>query len=63
MADDKMKRDGRDRSRVSSSEAYEVEYLHQQYPRLSHQQVYAAVRKAGPNRKKIEEYLRGKGKI
>ena len=61
--DNKKTQDGRDRSKVNSKEAYEVEYLHQQYPKLSHQQVYAAVRKAGPSRAKIETYLQGKGKI
>lgn len=63
MADNKNTRDGRDRSKVNSKEQYEVDYLQQQYPTLSHQQVYAAVRKAGPSRTKIEKYLQSKGKI
>lgn len=63
ITDNKRKRDGRDRSKVNSKEAYEVEYLHSQYPRLFHQQVYAAVRKAGPSRKSIINYLVEKGKI
>jgi Protein of unknown function (DUF3606) len=63
MADNKAKKDGRDRSKVNSKEAYEVEYLHSKYPNLSHQQVYSAIRAAGPVRKDIEQYLKGKGKI
>jgi hypothetical protein len=63
MADNKSKKDGRDRSRVNSKEGYEVEYLHQQYPDLSHQQVYGAIRAAGPVRKDIVKYLKDKGRV
>lgn len=63
MADNKSKKGKQDRSKVNSKEAYEVEYLHSQYPNLSHQAIYAAVRKAGPGRAAIKKYLQGKGKI
>jgi hypothetical protein len=63
MPDNKNKQDGRDRSKVDSKDKSEVEYLHRQYPQLSHQQVYAAVKKAGPSRTAIKKYLSDKGKI
>lgn len=50
-----------DRARVSSSEPYEVEDLHQKYPHLSHQTVKDAIQEHGPDRKKIESYLNGLG--
>ncbi len=57
MADDKNKQGQQDRSRVSSSEPYEVEYLHSKYPNLSHQEIADAVKEAGPNREDVERYL------
>jgi uncharacterized protein DUF3606 len=57
MSDDKNLRGQQDRSRVSASEPYEVENLHQKYPHLSHQQVKDAIVNHGPDRKKIEAYL------
>ena len=63
MPDDKTKKGGSDRRKVSSKEPYEVEYLHTKYPHLSHQQVYAAIKTAGPERKNIVKYLKDKGKI
>jgi hypothetical protein len=63
MADNKTKTGRADRDKVNAMEAYEVEYLHQQYPKLSHQQVRGAVRAAGPERKNIISYLEKKGKL
>ncbi len=63
MSDNKKKKGIQDRIRVNSKEAYEVEYLHQQFPKLSHQAVYGAVRTAGPMRKDIIAYLKKKGKV
>ncbi|HMH24902.1 MAG TPA: DUF3606 domain-containing protein [Puia sp.] len=63
MTDNKKKKGAQDRARVSANEPYEVEYLHSKYPGLSHQQVYAAVRKAGPSRTAIIAYLKDKGKV
>lgn len=63
MADNKKKRDGRDRSKVDSKDASEVEYLHSKYPGLSHQQISGAIRAAGPVRKNIEKYLKDNDKV
>jgi hypothetical protein len=62
MSDDKQLRGQQDRNRVNSGEDYEVEDLHQKYPRLSHEVVKEAVRNHGPDRKKIEAYLDGLNK-
>jgi hypothetical protein len=61
--DNKNKTGKADRNKVNSKEPYEVEYLHRQYPDLSHQQVAGAVRAAGPERKDIVAYLQKKGKV
>lgn len=63
MSDNKKNTGKADRNKVASKQAYEVEYLHGKYPGLSHQQVYAAIKKAGPERKNIVSYLKDKGKI
>jgi hypothetical protein len=64
MSDNKDLKDQRDRAKVNSQEPDEVEDWHQKYPHLSHQTVKEAVKKHGPDRKKIETYLDGfwKGK-
>ena len=59
MSDNKQKIGGQDRSKVSSSEPYEVEDLHQKYPHLSHQAIKDAIKEHGPDRKKIETFLNG----
>ncbi len=63
MSDKKNMRDGRDRSKVDSRDKSEVEYLHSQFPKLSHLAVYGAIRAAGPVRKNIEAYIKEKYKI
>ena len=49
--------DQRDRSRVSSSENYELAYLEEKLG-VSRQQVKAAIEAVGSDRKKVEEYLK-----
>jgi len=58
MADDKDIRDGRDRSRVSGSEDYELQYLAEKL-NVSTEAIREAVEKVGNSREKIEEYLKG----
>jgi len=62
MSDNKQKTGAQDRAKVSSSEPYEVEDLHQKYPHLSHQTVKDAIKEHGPDRKKVEAYLSGLAK-
>ena len=56
MADDKSKQDNRDRSKVSSSEDYEVEYLMTKYD-LSISRALELIIKHGGNRENIEREL------
>ncbi|HYC30287.1 MAG TPA: DUF3606 domain-containing protein [Chitinophagaceae bacterium] len=60
MADDKSKVGRQDRDRVSMSEDYEVEYLHQKYPSKSHEEIKEAIRRHGPSREAIEKSLSGR---
>jgi hypothetical protein len=57
MADDKNMRDGRDRSRVSGSEEYELQHIAEKL-NVSTEDVRRAIEQVGSSREKIEEYLR-----
>jgi len=57
MTDNRLLKGAQDRTRVNEWEAYEVEYLHQKYPWLSHQTIQEAVDKYGPIRDKVEAHL------
>lgn len=59
MADNKDRKDGRDRTRVSGSEDYELQYLAEKL-NVSNEEVRKAIEKVGNNREKVEEYLRGR---
>jgi hypothetical protein len=59
MADDKSKRDYRDRTRINTSEEYEMAYWKKAL-RVSGQQLAGAVRAVGPSVKKVKEYLKDK---
>jgi hypothetical protein len=58
MADDKNMQDGRDRSRVSGSEEYELQYMAEKL-NVSTEEVRRAIEQVGNSREKIEEFLRG----
>ena len=58
MSDNKNNQDGRDRSKVDSKDKSEVEYLHSQFPKHTHQQIVDAIEKYGPVRKEIEAHLK-----
>lgn len=60
MADDKNLQDGRDRSRVSGSEEYELQYLAEKL-NVSTEEVRKAIEQVGNSREKVEEFLRGRG--
>lgn len=59
MADDKNMQDGRDRSRVSGSEEYELQYMAEKL-NVSIEEVRRAIEQVGNDRDKVEEYLRGR---
>ena len=58
MADNKDLRDGRDRSRVSGSEEYEVQHIAEKL-NVSAEEVRRAIEEVGNSREKIEEFLKG----
>lgn len=58
MVDNKQKMDNRDRSKVSASEDYEVEYLMTKFD-LSKNRALELIAKHGGSRKKIEFELTG----
>jgi hypothetical protein len=57
MPDNKDQTGQQDRIRVDSNDPSEVEYLHKQYPAMSHQQIVDAIRVAGPLRADIIAWL------
>ena len=61
MADDRNLRDGRDRSRVSGSEEYELQFLAEKL-NVSTDEIRKAIKQVGNSREKIEEYLKGSRK-
>ncbi|MDM8175863.1 MULTISPECIES: DUF3606 domain-containing protein [Olivibacter] len=57
MADDKSKRDGRDRSRVAGDERYEIDYLVKELG-VSRADVEDAIKAVGNDREKIIKHLK-----
>jgi hypothetical protein len=62
MSDNKTIRDGRDRSKIDINDASEVEFVHQQFPHLSHEDIVAAIKEKGPSRQAVMTYLNSKRK-
>lgn len=63
MSDDKSKKDYRDKSRINTSETYEVQYWTKKWD-ISHQQLVGAVKATeSTSVKKVEEYLKKNNKI
>jgi hypothetical protein len=60
MADNKDLRDGRDRSRVSGSEDYELQHIAEKL-NVSTDEVRRAIEQVGNSRDKIEEFLKKNG--
>ena len=59
MADDKTKRGKQDRTRINTSERYELDYWKNELG-VSGQQVAGAVRAVGPMVKDVKAYLKRK---
>jgi hypothetical protein len=57
MADDPSKRGPRDRSRINTSEDYEVRYWSRKFG-VSPEQLKAAIRKVGNSAKAVERLLK-----
>ncbi len=63
MSDNKHLTGKQDRIRVAATDPSEVEYIHKQFPMLSHQAVSGAIRAAGPMRKNIIKYIKNKHRL
>ncbi|WP_353718665.1 DUF3606 domain-containing protein [Dyadobacter sp. 676] len=61
MADDKSKRDFRDRNRIAADEEYELDYVAKEHG-VSRQDVLDAIKAVGNERSKVEEYLKRQSK-
>jgi hypothetical protein len=57
MSDNKNQTSQQDRIRVDANDSSEVEYLHQQYPTYTHQQILDVIKEKGPLRADIVAYL------
>jgi hypothetical protein len=57
MSDSKQNVGQQDRLRVDVNDPSEVEFVHQEYPKLSHAQVLEAICEKGPMRKDVYQYL------
>lgn len=62
MAESKIFKGQRDRSIVDINDPIDVEYLHHQFPWLSHQKIREVVRKHGPDREAVLAVLERSGK-
>lgn len=59
MADDKTKAGGQDRTRINTSEDYEVRYWTEKFG-VTAEQLKAAVQQVGTNAAAVEAHLKGK---
>lgn len=60
MPDNKKNVGTQDDIRVDANDKSEVEYLHQQFPEKTHEEIKEAIKAAGPLRVNIVAYLQRK---
>lgn len=58
MSDNKTMTGTQDKIRVDANDKSEVEYVHQQFPHLTHARVLEAIKTKGPVREDIMKYLK-----
>lgn len=58
MSDNKSNTGKQDDIRVDSNDPSEVEYLHSRFPSRTHEEIKEAIKKAGPMRADIVQYLK-----
>jgi len=58
MADNKTNVGKQDRIRIDANDPSEVEYVHREFPHLRHEQVLEAIKKVGPDREAVIQYLK-----
>ena len=60
MSDNKNIMDQRDSKKIDLNDPSEVEYVHQQFPYLKHEQIREAIKAKGPSREAVINYLKTK---
>ena len=63
MADYKSITSNQDRIRIDINDKSEVEYVHSLFPELEHDQILEAIKKKGPLRKTVMDYLKTKYRV
>lgn len=61
MKDTKIFRGQRDRSRIDINDPIDVEYVHHQFPWISHSKIREVIKKHGPDREAVESALEKAG--
>lgn len=57
MSDSKQNVGVQDRIRIDANDKSEVEYVHQQFPWMTHEQVQKAIKEKGPYREDVIKFL------
>lgn len=60
MSDSKQQTGKQEDIRVDINDPSEVEYLHQQFPDRTHEEIKRAIMEAGPMRQDVVDHLQGK---
>lgn len=64
MTESKIYKGQRDRTKIDVNDPVDVEYVHHQFPWLSHRQIKEVIQKHGPDRETVQSVLErvGSGK-
>lgn len=62
MAESKVFKGQRDRSVIDINDPIDVEYVHHQFPWLSHKEIREIIKKHGPDREAVEAVLEKSGR-
>ena len=61
MSDNKAFQGQKDRSRIDVNDPIDVEYVHHQFPWLSHKEIKDIIKKHGPDRDSVQAVLEKSG--
>ena len=61
MTESKILKGQRDRSRIDVNDPVDVEYLHHQFPWLTHKEIKDAIKQHGPDREAVQSILERAG--
>ena len=57
MTENKIFRGQKDRSRIDINDPIDVEYVHHQFPWVSHQEIREVIKQHGPDRNAVQTFL------